>query len=72
MIIITILIIRDNFNSLYWITNRMSDKFIANSDINGLYNLNSGSQDKFLNSLFTVFKIIISLLPFDSKVIKNV
>jgi len=69
MIIITILITRDNFNSLYWITNRTSDKFIANSDIDGLYNLNSGSQDKFLNSSFTVFKIIISLLPFDLKVI---
>jgi len=72
MIIFTILITRDNFNSLYWITNRTSDKFIANSDINGLYNLNSGSPDKFLNSLFTVFKIIISLLPFDLKVIINV
>lgn len=69
MIIITILITRDKFNSLYWITHRTSDKFIANSDIDGLYNLNSGSQDKFLNSLFTVFKIIISLLLFDLKVI---
>lgn len=72
MIIITILITSDNFNSLYWITNRTSDEFIVNSDINGLYNLNSGSQDKFLNSLFTVFKIIISLLQFDLKVIINV
>lgn len=46
MIIIIILITRDNFNSLHWITNRTGNESIANFDVIGLYNLNSGSQDK--------------------------
>jgi len=72
MIIITILITRDNFNSLHWITDRMYDSndFIANFDINDLYNLNSGSQDKSLSRLLTVFNIINTFLPFVLKVIK--
>jgi len=48
MIIITILITRDNFNSLHWITDRTGNDSIANCDINGMYNSNSGSQDKLL------------------------
>jgi len=39
MIIITILITRDNFNSLHWIADRTGNDFIPNCDINGLYSV---------------------------------